>query len=175
MAPGASHSGWEDHFQSDPFHYMHHRYFEVNYAGTPAGFMDHLFSTFCDKFREGDKEGAKAREDAKASLTSPPTWEFLGYLALAGGGCLGPWVYHAQGLATGGALPSQNLALALALLAGVGPVLSAVVVSSVVRSGSGGSGKQSLLSTVVQLFFGNVVCTVPIALGAYMTLAPGKV
>jgi hypothetical protein len=61
------------------------------------------------------------------------------------------------------------------LLAGVGPVLSAVVVSSVVRSGSGGSGKQSLLSTVVQLFFGNVVCTVPIALGAYMTLAPGKV
>lgn len=61
LAPGASHSGWEDHFQSDPFHYMHHRYFEVNYAGTPAGFMDHLFSTFCDKFREGDKEGAKAR------------------------------------------------------------------------------------------------------------------
>jgi hypothetical protein len=55
------------------------------------------------------------REDAKASLTSPPTWEFLGYLALAGGGCLGPWVYHAQGLATGGALPSQNLALALAV------------------------------------------------------------
>lgn len=206
----------------------------MNYAGTPAGFMDHLFSTFCDKFREGDKEGAKAREDAKASLTSPPTWEFLAYLAVAGGGCLGPWVYHAQGLASGGALLSQNLALALAVsrqsvwglcecavvcrvacvldgaawrrvlvpavvcmeqvlspaawsrfpcspppsprhrtqvLAGVGPVLAAVFVSSVVRSGTGGSGKQSLLSTAVQLFFGNVVCTVPIALGAYMTLA----
>jgi sterol desaturase/sphingolipid hydroxylase (fatty acid hydroxylase superfamily) len=28
LAPGASHSGFEDHFQADAFHYMHHRYFE---------------------------------------------------------------------------------------------------------------------------------------------------
>jgi sterol desaturase/sphingolipid hydroxylase (fatty acid hydroxylase superfamily) len=25
LAPGASHSGYEDHFQADAFHYMHHR------------------------------------------------------------------------------------------------------------------------------------------------------
>jgi hypothetical protein len=25
LAPGASHSGFEDHFQADGFHYMHHR------------------------------------------------------------------------------------------------------------------------------------------------------
>lgn len=29
ISPAASHSGWEDHFQSDIFHYLHHRYFEV--------------------------------------------------------------------------------------------------------------------------------------------------
>ena len=25
LSPAASHSGWEDHMQSDSFHYMHHR------------------------------------------------------------------------------------------------------------------------------------------------------
>jgi sterol desaturase/sphingolipid hydroxylase (fatty acid hydroxylase superfamily) len=27
LSPAASHSGYEDHFQSDMFHYLHHRYF----------------------------------------------------------------------------------------------------------------------------------------------------
>lgn len=30
ISPAASHSGWEDHFQSDQFHYLHHKFFEVN-------------------------------------------------------------------------------------------------------------------------------------------------
>ena len=25
ISPAASHSGWEDHFQSDQYHYLHHR------------------------------------------------------------------------------------------------------------------------------------------------------
>ena len=32
LSPGASHSGWEDHWQSDQFHAAHHRYFECNYG-----------------------------------------------------------------------------------------------------------------------------------------------
>ena len=28
IAPGAGHSGWEDHFQSDQYHYLHHAKFE---------------------------------------------------------------------------------------------------------------------------------------------------
>lgn len=35
LSPGASHSGWEDHWHSDQFHVAHHRYFECNY-GTPG-------------------------------------------------------------------------------------------------------------------------------------------
>ena len=35
LSPAASHSGWEDHFQSDQYHYLHHRFFECNY-GTPS-------------------------------------------------------------------------------------------------------------------------------------------
>ena len=30
LSPAASHSGWEDHMQSDQFHYLHHRKFECN-------------------------------------------------------------------------------------------------------------------------------------------------
>ena len=32
ISPAASHSGYEDNFQSDQFHYLHHRYFECNYG-----------------------------------------------------------------------------------------------------------------------------------------------
>ena len=26
ISPAASHSGWEDHFQADQYHYLHHRF-----------------------------------------------------------------------------------------------------------------------------------------------------
>lgn len=44
LAPGASHSGWEDHFNADQFHYMHHAKFECNY-GSPGFPMDKIFGT----------------------------------------------------------------------------------------------------------------------------------
>eukprot|EP00811_Abedinium_folium_P034029 NODE_6947_length_1622_cov_14.913712.p1 GENE.NODE_6947_length_1622_cov_14.913712~~NODE_6947_length_1622_cov_14.913712.p1 ORF type:complete len:424 (+),score=60.42 NODE_6947_length_1622_cov_14.913712:99-1370(+) len=48
LSPAASHSGFEDHMQSDQFHYLHHAYFGCNYgsAGVP---LDRLFGTFRDK------------------------------------------------------------------------------------------------------------------------------
>ena len=51
ISPAASHSGWEDHFQSDQYHYLHHRFFECNYgtSGTP---FDKMFGTFRDKLKE---------------------------------------------------------------------------------------------------------------------------
>eukprot|EP00039_Didymoeca_costata_P023340 m.6765 g.6765 ORF g.6765 m.6765 type:complete len:469 (-) comp3580_c0_seq1:124-1530(-) len=48
ISPAASHSGWEDHFQSDQFHYLHHAKFECNY-GTSGPPMDKMFGTFRDK------------------------------------------------------------------------------------------------------------------------------
>ena len=32
LSPAASHSGFEDHFQSDQFHYIHHKYFDWNFG-----------------------------------------------------------------------------------------------------------------------------------------------
>ena len=52
IAPGAGHSGWEDHMQSDQFHYMHHKKFECNYGTggevSVASFAEHLLpNVFC--------------------------------------------------------------------------------------------------------------------------------
>lgn len=44
LAPGASHSGWEDHWNADQWHYLHHAKFECNY-GSPGFPMDHVFGT----------------------------------------------------------------------------------------------------------------------------------
>jgi len=69
ISPAASHSGWEDHFQSDQYHYLHHRFFECNYgtSGTP---FDKMFGTFRDKLKENGtsyKGGSEEKVDAKAA------------------------------------------------------------------------------------------------------------
>ena len=92
ISPAASHSGWEDHFQADQYHYLHHRFFECNYgtSGTP---FDKMFGTFRDKLKETgtsykgaseEKVDAKSASihDAKASLKSLPEPGFAIYLTL---------------------------------------------------------------------------------------------
>jgi len=143
-------------------------YFEVNYAGANASFLDEVFGTFCASFREGDKEGAKQRADAKSSLTTPPTAEFVTYLA-SSALCLLLWAYQALAYAHGGPALSSEAALALGVVAGFGPVLLAYAVSALFK-GSGGSGSQSALNTAIQLGVGTVFCSVPVAWACYLTL-----
>ena len=49
LAPGAGHSGFEDHFQADQYHYIHHAKFECNYGSPSSAFIDQFFGTFRDK------------------------------------------------------------------------------------------------------------------------------
>eukprot|EP00466_Bigelowiella_natans_P002817 jgi/Bigna1/130471/aug1.11_g5179 len=51
ISPGASHSGYEDHWQSDQYHYLHHKFFECNY-GTNGLPLDHWFGTFRDSIEQ---------------------------------------------------------------------------------------------------------------------------
>eukprot|EP01043_Picozoa_sp_COSAG02_P037146 COSAG02_NODE_2768_length_8063_cov_17.175163_2_plen_292_part_00 len=44
LAPAAGHSGYEDHWQSDQFHHIHHQYFECNYGNIGFPF-DKWFGT----------------------------------------------------------------------------------------------------------------------------------
>ncbi len=86
LSPAASHSGFEDNWQSDQFHYLHHRFFECNY-GTPTFPFDRLFGTFRDQLTDKPSatyQGAAgaavsgtaaAKADAKATLWGLPGWD----------------------------------------------------------------------------------------------------
>jgi len=52
LAPGAGHSGWEDHFQADQYHYVHHAKFECNYGSPFSGFIDQWCGTFRERLGE---------------------------------------------------------------------------------------------------------------------------
>eukprot|EP00930_Biecheleria_cincta_P042374 TRINITY_DN2914_c0_g1_i2.p1 TRINITY_DN2914_c0_g1~~TRINITY_DN2914_c0_g1_i2.p1 ORF type:complete len:504 (+),score=62.29 TRINITY_DN2914_c0_g1_i2:53-1564(+) len=89
ISPAASHSGFEDNFQSDQFHYLHHRYFECNY-GTGGIPYDLWFGTFRESLEPASKtykgEHVESKEvkldaksaslaDAKATLWGLPKWD----------------------------------------------------------------------------------------------------
>jgi sterol desaturase/sphingolipid hydroxylase (fatty acid hydroxylase superfamily) len=168
LSPAASHSGYEDHFQSDAFHYLHHRYFECNYAGTDAAFMDIFFGTFKGSFAEHpvDKDGPKPREDAKSTCMTLPSSEFCVYLA-GSVACVAPWYS-----ATLSPVSSQT-ALIVSSAAGFGPVILASVVSWFYGRGAHMKGvKMSLFGDLLHLVFGTLFCSIPIAYMCFLTLSP---
>jgi len=92
LSPAAGHSGWEDHFQADQYHYLHHRFFECNY-GNASNPLDKMFGTFRDKLKEtgtsykgGSEEKVDAKtveiHDSKASLKGFPDLGFLIYMVI---------------------------------------------------------------------------------------------
>lgn len=170
LSPAASHSGYEDHFQSDLFHYLHHRYFECNYAGSDAAFMDIAFGTFKASFNDHaiDRDGPKMREDAKSSLFLMPTQEFITYLS-ASGLCLVPWAYTAlQKVPT-----TINQALTLSSVVGFGPVILASLVSNAYNSGNiPHPVKMSVMANALHLLFGILFCSLPVTYACFLTLMP---
>lgn len=165
LSPAASHSGYEDHFQSDVFHYMHHRYFECNYAGTDAAFMDIFFGTFRASLAEpGAVEGPKQRADAKSTLRVKPTSEFITYLCGSLACCL-LWSFYL------GKPVSNTQALLLSSLVGFGPVALAPVVSKVFSGFSSVKPvKMSNLGNLLHIVTGTLFCSVPVTYGCYLAL-----
>jgi sterol desaturase/sphingolipid hydroxylase (fatty acid hydroxylase superfamily) len=75
LSPAASHSGYEDHWCSDLYHYLHHRYYKCNYAGGGIPF-DKWFGTFRDKLKvDGSAEPPKDPKSSLAGVLDHP--EFL--------------------------------------------------------------------------------------------------
>jgi hypothetical protein len=172
LSPAAGHSGFEDHWQADTFHYLHHRYFNVNFAGGNAVWLDSFFGTFMDRLSPGDREGAKPRVDAKATLRAAPTVAFVAFLALSGA-CVGAWGLAAVGAAAGTLAPLPPAhALGLATLAGFGPVAAAYAVTAATRGGDGAAPSDGALATAFQLAVGSLFCSVPVAVACYAALVP---
>lgn len=161
LSPAASHSGYEDHFQSDMFHYLHHRYYECNYAGSDAAFMDIYFGTFKGSFAEHpvDKDGPKPREDSKSTLRILPTSEFMIYL-VSSLACLSAWAIPA----TTSFPLTQSQAVSASVVAGFGPVLISVLLSSK------DTVKTSMMHTLIHLSIGSFFCSVPVTYMSYLSL-----
>jgi len=165
FSPAAGHSGYEDHFQSDAFHYMHHRYFECNYAGGDAGFMDVLFGTFRSSMQgDGDSDGPKPREDAKSTLLTIPTFEFVVYLTLSLA-CFG---------VTANYIHSDLTKLQIAgfsALTGFGPTFLAVFISRLF--GKGQLMKQTSMTSTgyaIHILGGSILCALPVSYATWLTL-----
>lgn len=164
MSPAAGHSGYEDHFQSDLFHYLHHRYFECNYAGGDAGFMDVIFGTFRSSM--APETEPKARADAKSTLRTVPTMEFITYLA-ACYGCFTLW-FHFLGLPT-----SVATSLSLSFITGFGPTILSVIVSKLFGGGRGVKPtSMSTLGNAIHISAGAALCAAPVAYATWLSLRP---
>ena len=173
LSPAASHSGFEDHFQSDIFHYLHHRYFECNYAGSDAAFLDIWFGTFKGSFADHpvDKDGPVQREDSKSTLWIRPTNEFLGYLGLCSL-CVAPWSY----LAIQGDTVSETLAVSTSSFVGFGPVLLATLMTyGIKRAAFTMITTSDIVTTVLHVCIGTFFCSIPITYLCWLTLAPNRV
>jgi hypothetical protein len=168
LSPAASHSGWEDHFQSDIFHYLHHRYFECNYAGLDAAFMDVLFGTFRDSFNEkfDEIDGPKSREDSKSTLQGVPTVEFIRYLGLSFI-CFGIWFYYALNKI----ILDDLQKIGIASLVGFGPVILAWSLVNIFGSANRTQPvKMNLFGNLFHVIIGSVFCSIPITYMCWLAL-----
>jgi len=185
ISPAASHSGWEDHMQSDQYHYLHHRFFECNYgtSGTP---LDKIFGTFRDKLKEAGtsyKGGSEEKvdektvaiHDSKASLAGLPDFGFVLYIGL---NCL-VWLVVVRAAMRGG---DDDLGLGpvgLALLTSLGPVLLAQVMANLTEG-----TKRSILypfhkdgwaAVSGHLTISSILCILPVYTMVHTVLAaPGQ-
>jgi uncharacterized membrane protein len=132
--------------------------------------MDIAFGTFKASFKDHpvDKNGPKARDDAKSSLRLIPTQEFITYLT-GSALCVVPWAYTA--------LQSQPVSSSHALLVssavGFGPVLLSSIVTFIYTSTTTPHlVKMSFLANLFHLFFGTLFCSIPITYGCWLTVAP---
>lgn len=169
LAPAASHSGYEDHWQADAFHYFHHRYFECNYAGLGCSFLDSWFGSFCGTLRE--KPPLAFREDTKSTINvfaSPPTVEQCIYMAVSMS-CVATWVGASAGYGPGKDLPS----MVLGCLIGVGPVAAAVIMcvaSEGLQSLVAPFAKRPWWETVLHVVVGTMFTSYPIAVACSLSL-----
>lgn len=171
LSPAASHSGWEDHWQADAYHYLHHRYFECNYAGADAVWFDVLFGTFQQLPRE--KAPLKLRADAKSTLRSLPSIS----MSIFSVGCASfylLWAYYAFQVASlNQPLSSKMILYGVSFLVGFGPLLFALLLSSFFFAPSGGSSKTGgAASLLLHVLIGVAICAMPLSYLAYLTLIP---
>ena len=76
ISPACGHSGWEDHFQSNQYHYCHHAKFECNYGSPMSGFIDQWCGTFREKLGESKEYKGEFTDESngKSKIWAPESY-----------------------------------------------------------------------------------------------------
>jgi sterol desaturase/sphingolipid hydroxylase (fatty acid hydroxylase superfamily) len=82
LAPGAGHSGFEDHWQADQYHYTHHAKFECNYGSPSSAWIDQFFGTFREKLGASEMYKGEFQDDKKDDDKKAKVWSAQSYLGL---------------------------------------------------------------------------------------------
>lgn len=96
LAACSGHSGFEDHWQADQYHYLHHAKFECNYGSPFTGWIDQRCGTFRGRLGAAGSGGVECAEDkpgcradstkrAEPLLPKKLEWSPQGYLGLQTG------------------------------------------------------------------------------------------
>jgi len=201
LSPAASHSGFEDHFQSDQFHYLHHKHFECNYGPSNCP-LDRWFGTFKAKLevktpsKAPSKAGGGAAAkpdvfaaDAKSDILGWPEAGSVTYGALA---VLLPLAMLVSAITRPDALPRFAVGTALsgahfiALACSVGPVAAGCALLALTEARKAAKAprktflapfhRESLLHGMgLHLLAGAALTVMPVFHLVHMTLAePGQ-
>lgn len=75
ISPACSHSGYEDHFGADLYHYLHHRYSDCNYAaGIP---FDRWMGTYRDRLKASDSPPTDPKANLVGWYPEHPSYQLL--------------------------------------------------------------------------------------------------
>jgi len=86
LAPAAGHSGFEDHWQADQYHYIHHAKFECNYGSPQSAWIDQFFGTFREKLgSSGDYRGEYKEDYVSKAADSNKVWSSQSHIGLQRG------------------------------------------------------------------------------------------
>jgi len=124
---------YEDHFQSDQYHYLHHARFECNYGSPFSAFIDQAMGTFRERLGSSKEYTGEHKEEAvkQSRVSNTVDWSPNGKLGLpasrshavyAAFTCAAAWLACTSAV-THAALPAQAAAAAVAL----GPLFVALL------------------------------------------------
>lgn len=177
ISPAAAHSGFEDHFSADLFHYLHHRHTDCNFGGAPL--LDIVFGSYRDRGNTQKTTASKDYQNCKATLGFVPEnaafqWLCLG-LVIAVGWCYYDSIYNNE--KTESSMMNPH---AMAFILSTGPAWMALGLSLASNQGtlaslwgdSENKGGKELFSSIFHMTMGALLGVLPSTYLMFLVFGP---
>lgn len=137
LAPAGGHSGFEDAWNSNQYHWIHHAKFECNYGSPRSAWIDQLCGTFREKLGSSGNYQGEYKEDYAASSPKSATkaWSAQSYLGLQQGDHLAYTLFCAATSLLLAWAAAVNAPRGVAAVTHIGPLPIGLAVGGVVAYG----------------------------------------